>query len=445
MSNVLDQRSQLRVGLKTDVGLQRSANEDSLGSPQGLPADVLAHNGWLYAVADGMGGHVAGRAASETAVTTALAEYYREPTADPGASLKVAVEQANAAVHAGAQESDKEGMGTTLVAALLRGNELYVANVGDSRAYLIRAKRIRQITLDHSWVAEQRRAGILTEEEAKNHPYANVITRALGMTPDVQVDLFRETLQPGDTVLLCSDGLWGAVSNLEMLRSVAGREPQQATEDLVALANQRGGNDNITVAVIRLDQEQVALLVQRPVLVGAVVVAVSAIALALALFRPPQVPPASLKSTIIAQRPTGTSTSHIAATWTATRTHTPTQTPTLLPTSTLVPTSLDIELHWLVQVVVTGPVNLRREPKTSSELLGEVCKGDRLFVVGGPKYEDALDCQPSNRRWWKVWVNNSATLVPTPDCINQDCWIADADCKTGDPWLLRISSSSQTN
>ncbi len=141
-------------------------------------------------------------------------------------------------------------MGTTIVAAVLQGNQLTVANVGDSRAYLIERSGIRQLTHDHTWVAEQVREGTLTGEEAAGHSYRHVITRSLGGQPQVEVDIFRETAQPGDIVLLCSDGLSGQASDEEIRRIVQANSPQKAADELIDLANRRGGLDNITAIVI---------------------------------------------------------------------------------------------------------------------------------------------------------------------------------------------------
>ncbi|HID62870.1 MAG TPA: hypothetical protein EYP49_09065, partial [Anaerolineae bacterium] len=178
-------------------------------------------------------------------------EYYAAPAGmEVGQALDMAIQAANRQVYAMAREPTYAEMGTTIVAAVLRGNQLTVASVGDSRAYLIGRSGIRQITRDHTWVAEQVREGTLTREEAAGHSYRHVVTRSLGGRPQVEVDVFRETTRPGDIVLLCSDGLSGQVSDEEIQRIVRANGPQEAADQLIDLANQRGGPDNITAIVI---------------------------------------------------------------------------------------------------------------------------------------------------------------------------------------------------
>ena len=234
----------------SQAGLQREVNEDHLATPEGLDAELLARRGYLYVVADGMGGHAAGAQASALAVSTVMEAYYGHPSPDPAQALTDALQQANAVIYRQAQYPETAGMGSTVVAALVQGRDLYVAHVGDSRAYLIRGQTIRQITRDHSWVAEQVKAGLLSEEEARRHPQRNVVTRALGSGPDVEVDLSRETLRPGDAVLLCSDGLTDQVRDEEIRQIVVGNDPHKAANRLIELANQRGGSDDVTALVI---------------------------------------------------------------------------------------------------------------------------------------------------------------------------------------------------
>jgi protein phosphatase len=143
-------------------------------------------------------------------------------------------------------------MGTTAVAAVVRGRELYVANVGDSRAYLLRNGKLTQVTRDHSFVQEQIEAGILTPEEARTHPQRNVVTRALGSKPDVQVDTFGGKLEPGDTLLLCTDGLSEHVEDETIAAMLSQYHPREAVPRLIALANQRGGSDNISALVVQI-------------------------------------------------------------------------------------------------------------------------------------------------------------------------------------------------
>lgn len=145
-------------------------------------------------------------------------------------------------------------MGTTCVAAVLRGATAYIANVGDSRGYLVRKGHVRQITQDHSWVAEQVRLGQMSEEEARCHGMRNIITRSLGPFPEVEVDIFVEPVEEGDALVLCSDGLSGMVSDHEITSIVENFGPQESVYRLVECANEQGGIDNITAIVARVHQ-----------------------------------------------------------------------------------------------------------------------------------------------------------------------------------------------
>ena len=231
----------LRGGGATDVGRVRQINEDRY-----LVTDVL------FAVADGVGGHQAGEVASQTSIET-LEEEFREPTTD---GLVAAVQAANEAVWRLAQsKAEQRGMGTTLTALALvedDGEEqLAVTNVGDSRAYLFQRGELVQITEDHSLVGELVREGRLTQEEAHVHPQRSIITRALGMEPEIEVDSWQLLPYRGDRVLLCSDGLTNEVSDERIASTLRQlQDPQEAARDLVRQARAAGGNDNITVVVV---------------------------------------------------------------------------------------------------------------------------------------------------------------------------------------------------
>jgi serine/threonine protein phosphatase PrpC len=252
----------------TDVGRVRPHNEDYVDYYIPPDSRQLARKGAIYLVADGMGGHQAGEVASHDAVELVIGQYYSDTTHDVGTSLVRAFRAANQQIHAQAQsDPSKGGMGTTLVAAVVLGRKVYMANVGDSRAYLINKKGIAQITEDHSWVEEQVRAGLLTPEQAKRHPQRNLVTRALGSKPAVEADLFEGEINAGDTLLLCSDGLTGRVEDHELMAIVREHPPQKAAQLLVDLANERGGNDNITVLIVSAHEEPAT--VKAPVLVPA--------------------------------------------------------------------------------------------------------------------------------------------------------------------------------
>jgi serine/threonine protein phosphatase PrpC len=233
----------VRSGSATDVGRVRKVNQD-------LPLEATN----LFAVADGMGGHVGGEVAARVAVETLEQAFNREPTT-PG--LREAFDEANQAVWQESQTNpDVRGMGTTLTAVALVGgadgrDTLALANVGDSRAYVLSGPNIVQITADHSLADERMRHGEMTEEVAAVHPQRHILTRALGVSAEVEADMWELQLQAGDRVILCSDGLSNEVGMEEMADALrAQSDPQAAAQSLVDLANDRGGSDNITVVVV---------------------------------------------------------------------------------------------------------------------------------------------------------------------------------------------------
>lgn len=235
----------------TNAGQVRDHNEDFVAIE--IPGDAARRlKGALYLVADGMGGYQAGEVASQQATEVLIAEYYADAdNLKIDASLTRAVHKANGVVHEMAQANlQLSGMGTTLVAAVVRDTEVHVANVGDSRAYLLRGGQLVQITTDHSFVQEQIEAGIITAEAARTHPQRNVITRALGHKPQVEVDTFEGELAPGDALLLCSDGLSGPLRDKELAAILQRYPPQQAIVRLIEMANERGGPDNISAVVL---------------------------------------------------------------------------------------------------------------------------------------------------------------------------------------------------
>src|SRR3984893_14095244 len=253
--NALAIQLRLDVAQLTDVGRKREHNEDNMAYVIPKDPQVMAMKGALFIVADGMGGHAAGEVASEIAVDTVSNAYYMDDNEDVATPLLQAIKRANTAIYQRAAENMlRSGMGTTCVAAVLRGNMSYIANVGDSRAYLVRGNQVRQITQDHSWVAEQVRAGLLSEDQARTHAQRNVITRCLGTQPDVEVDVFLEPLQENDCLVLCTDGLSGLISDEEVMRIVDHSVPQESVYHLVERANENGGPDNITAIVVRVQE-----------------------------------------------------------------------------------------------------------------------------------------------------------------------------------------------
>jgi serine/threonine protein phosphatase PrpC len=238
--------------------MRRPVNEDSVATPKSdVPAQLLARKGHLFVVADGLGGHREGKTASDLAARMVMQEYYADPEIDVRQSLSRAIQAANREVHQQAQTPGYEKMGTTIVAAVVQGNDLVTGHVGDSRAYLIRPGETRSLTQDHTWIGEQLRAGVLTPEQAESHEHRHILTRSVGREEKVTVTVGQITLRPDDYVVLCSDGLWEQVAAGEIEATVLSETPGVAAQSLVDLANQRGGRDNTTVVVIepRLDVE----------------------------------------------------------------------------------------------------------------------------------------------------------------------------------------------
>jgi protein phosphatase len=201
-----------------------------------------------------MGGHLAGEVASAMAIEV-LQRELTSPAGDPPAALRAAIERANQEIWDEAErDPDKAGMGSTVVAAIVVGSQAYLANAGDSPAYLVRAGQTEQLTRDHGLVAEQVEAGMIREEDAEHHPYRHILTRCLGAEANVEVELYppRE-LQAGDVLVLCSDGLTEHVRKPEVAALAATSDPTEAAQELIDLANQRGGHDNITVVVARIE------------------------------------------------------------------------------------------------------------------------------------------------------------------------------------------------
>ncbi len=239
----------------TDVGCKRGKNEDSY---------LINTDCGLYVVADGMGGHLGGEIASKLAITTineAFASLIRDPemtlqanleikSGDYKSYLKYVISVASAKIfERAARDPSLHGMGTTVVAALFRNDRIYFANVGDSRCYLIRGGKIKQLTQDHSLVNEQLKAGIISLADTKNHRLKNIITRSVGFQEDVDIDVAEKTVKTGDKYLLCTDGLTNMVSNDSLLDIASAKGPREACRDLIELANANGGEDNITVII----------------------------------------------------------------------------------------------------------------------------------------------------------------------------------------------------
>ena len=238
----------------TDVGQKRQVNQDYVYASE-EPVGNLPN---LFVVADGMGGHNAGDFASSFAVQTLVRTILEDENQNPIKIIRHAVEEANRKVLEESKlHAEMSGMGTTMVLVTIIDDYAYVANVGDSRLYLIE-DQILQITKDHSLVQEMVRRGLITKEEAREHPDKNIITRVLGIGPEIEVDFFDIHLKKNSVLLLCSDGLSNMVSDEDIWRIVnTSREMKEAGMRLVSLANENGGKDNIAVVLVQPDTKEV--------------------------------------------------------------------------------------------------------------------------------------------------------------------------------------------
>ena len=255
------QTSSFTLGVLSDVGRKRSNNEDNYWvPPRDFNAELLKARGYLCLVADGMGGHAKGEVASQMAVDLIPQLYYADTDMNFAASLNRAFRRANDEVFNAGRDADKAGMGTTVVATIAWLDQVIVAHVGDSRIYLISQGQCKPLTRDHSQVQELVDQGLLTPEQARTHPYHNVITRAIGVFAETEPEINQVAWQPGDALLLCSDGLTNLVSDAEIGEIVSKFPPQKAAEQLIALANKRGGPDNITAIICRNQQSAVSFV-----------------------------------------------------------------------------------------------------------------------------------------------------------------------------------------
>ncbi len=248
----------VRVEAATDIGLKRSRNEDQYGIWAPEDPEQRRRHGLLLAIADGMGGARGGEVASRLAIETVLHTYREAPGVSVADDLRAAVLAANRRIHRESlTNSDLAGMGTTCTAVVLREGEIQLAHVGDSRAYLVRAGRIRQLTQDHSLVGQLVRDRHLTPAEARTDPRRNVVIRSVGIGPDVEVDVEHvgERLQAGDIVILSTDGLHGLLDDEEIGAAASGPDLGAACRRLIELARERGGPDNITVILARAEAE----------------------------------------------------------------------------------------------------------------------------------------------------------------------------------------------
>jgi protein phosphatase len=256
-------RTGIEVSSQSDIGCVRTNNEDSFGYWEPEDDQQFLRKGRLAVVADGMGGYEGGQEASRLAVETLVAVYRDFGGDNPQDALIEALQTAHERIRQYSfAHPELRGMGTTCTAAaIVRGTHgsanydaLYYVHVGDTRLYLVRDGQITRVTRDHSYVGRLVEAGMISQEEAERHPQRNILTAALGTNPDLIMDSpgHPEPLRPEDVLLICSDGLWGLVRDAEILDVVENKSAEQAGRELIELARERGGPDNITVEILRL-------------------------------------------------------------------------------------------------------------------------------------------------------------------------------------------------
>jgi protein phosphatase len=229
----------LRSFALSDIGRRRESNQDR----------YICNDGFkLYAVADGMGGHVGGGIASQMAVEALGEIFSKRQSIDPAVYLTKAFEEVNSKIfNTSSQTTSLKGMGTTLTALFFSYDTAYFAHVGDSRAYFMKDEMIWQLSIDHSLVSQQMVSGMRT-------PLRNIITRSIGFDPQVQVDFYTKKTAAGDIYLLCSDGLYNAMEDSEIVSIVSKNSVEDSVKELVRFANQRGGDDNITAVVVKVER-----------------------------------------------------------------------------------------------------------------------------------------------------------------------------------------------
>jgi protein phosphatase len=238
----------------SNPGRKRQNNEDFIALFEPEDSDELRASGCLYIVADGVGGAIRGEKASRYAAQKVLFEYYRHPELSPHERLRESMCQAGNDIYNYAQDNHDSPMATTMVAATIKGDTLTIANVGDSRAYLIRGKKVEQITHDHNLVGEMLRDGLITEAESHKSKVKNLLTRSLGGEFAVHVDIFPEIpLLPGDRILLCSDGLTRYARREDLYALSSQGSSEEVVNKLIAYANHKGGADNISTIFIKID------------------------------------------------------------------------------------------------------------------------------------------------------------------------------------------------
>jgi protein phosphatase len=235
----------------SDIGLRRKENQDSYFAPDATPLPLEGEHEYLFIVADGMGGHARGREASETAIRIIVDRFSKTPEGDVPTRLKHAIEDANDEIYNKSRDQN-DIMGTTCTVFAIHGDRASIAHVGDSRIYRLRNYTFEQLTQDHSEVAQLVQYGKIAAKEASTHPRRSVLTRALGASATINIDILDMLkLTVGDKFVLCTDGLY-KIPQKQLSQVVAKQEPQDAVKELVRLANKNGGQDNITCIILSI-------------------------------------------------------------------------------------------------------------------------------------------------------------------------------------------------
>jgi protein phosphatase len=338
----------------TDTGKKRNNNEDAAGKREPTDSRELRESGRLYIVADGLGGHERGEFASQYAVETLIDHYFKYTQLSPEQRLREIIEKINQGLIDYSKKNLQPGQksATTVVAAAVRQGKLLLANVGDSRAYLVRDNKVTLLSRDHSYVGEMVRAGVISEAEAQASKYKNRLTRSLGSDPNLEVDVYEPSpLRSGDIIILCSDGLTQYASSEDLLAASYG-SAKEIVERLIDFANAHGGTDNITVSAIRYGDKRAWPGSLKAAILGSLVVLALAVFTALAWYGLSK-SEISLPWSTTTPTPTMTSTPIPAATATSTTAPTatpiPTETPSIAPEPTQPAPEGLVDCEYIVQ------------------------------------------------------------------------------------------------
>jgi PPM family protein phosphatase len=259
MAGCMKVKPGVEVAALSDIGRVRENNEDSYLYWEPESDADFERKGRLAVIADGMGGYEGGQEASRIAVETVCARYKESKLTDPQAAVAEAFRAAHQAIVSYALEhAEFHGMGTTCTALVLLGNQLHFAHLGDTRLYLVRGGEISRLTRDHSYVGRLVENGIVRAEDAESHPQRHILTAAMGVGREAATEISQkpEPVQAGDTLILCTDGLWGVVPERDIASAVTDLEPENACQKLIDLALRRGGPDNITLMILRISSSQ---------------------------------------------------------------------------------------------------------------------------------------------------------------------------------------------